>query len=283
MSNGSFTIPLSGSIGGAPIALDNAILPGTLVHANPADSGGNDVLQNILVGNPNANQVTLLVQQQGPGITTPRVIRIDVPPTAEGTDVRIFYTPFLLAPGFSYYIAAQLQPGNEAPYVYGYVERHATSAFSGYGGIVTTTTAAVAHITAGNWATVPFAATRPGVTKNVTTDPGNNRLALDVPGVWGIAAHITLEFTRDQINDRILNLRFWNEDKGVEAGSSPFPMYIEQGNTGVSWAVPPSLTDVAQDIVGDNLRVEIGGATESFAGIQVDKAGFFAYLWDPAL
>ena len=283
MSNGYTLLPLSGGPSGAPIELDNATAPGKLIHANPVDSGGNDLVQNILIGNPNPNQITLIVQTQGPGVTTPRRIRIDVPPTAEGFDVRLFYTPFLLAPGSSYFVAAELQAGNAVPYLYGYVERYAAAAFSGYGSIITTAAAPVADITAGNWATVPFSETRPGVPKNVTTDPGNNRLALDVPGVWGIAAHITLTFTRDQTNDRILYLRFWNETKGVEASSSPFPMYIEQSATGISWSIPPTMLDVVQDIVGDNIRVEIGGAAQSFTGIQVAKAGFNAYLLDPAL
>lgn len=280
MSNGFSVLSLSGSVGGAPILLDDATSPGKLIHANPVDSGGNDIVQNILVGNPNSNQITLIVQTIGTGAPT-KPIRIDVPPTAEGTDVRIFYTPFILEPGFSYYVSAQLQAGNEVPYLYGYVERHAVSQFYGYGGLITTAEGAIPDILTGNWATVPFQSTRPGVPVNVTTDPGNNRMSLNVPGVWAVSAYVSLAFNKLTNADRVLRLRFWNETDNVEASDSPFPLYVEEGTTGGSWSIPTVPIDATQDLVGKFIRVEIGGANQDFTGLMLAKAGFNSYLIDP--
>ncbi len=282
MSNGFVVLPLSGSVGGAPIALDTPGLPGTIIHANPADSGGNDVIQNVLVGNPNSNQVTMLVQTQGPGITSPRVIRIDVPPTAEGTEVRLFYTPFLVAPGFSYRMAAQLQENNEPLYVYGYVERHATASFAGYGGIYTATATAIPNLTAGNWVKLPAQAGAVAVPKNVVQNVAQGALQVAVPGVWAASAHATMTFTKQNV-DRILYMRIWDNTAGVELSDSPWPMYVEQSATGGSVTLPAGPVDVAQALVNHDVVLEIGGAAEDFNGLQLEKSGLSFYLLDPAL
>ncbi len=282
MSNGFAVLPLSKSLGGAPILLNATGSPGNQIHANPSDSGGNDVVRNVLIGNPNPNQITLIARTQGPGIDTPSAVRIDVPPTAEGTEVRLFYTPFLVAPGFSYFLEAQLQAGNQPPYVYGYVERHVTGGFSGYGGIYTSTAVAILNLTAGNWVKLPSQAGAVAVPKNVVQNVAQGALQVAVPGVWAASAHATLTFTKQNV-DRILYMRIWDDTAGVELSDSPWPMYVEQQATGGSVTLPAGPVDVAQALVNHDVVLEIGGAAQDFNGLQLEKSGLSFYLLDPAL
>lgn len=278
----SIPIPLSGSVGGAPIKLDATTAPGNLIHLNPTDSGGNDIVQNILIGNPNSNQITLEVQTQGPGITTPELIRIDVPPTAEGTEVRLFYTPFLLQPGFSYYIRANLLGGSKEPYLYGYAERHAVAgkvALGGYGGLQTLTTVAIGDVTSPNWITVPFQGTSINVPVNVTVDAAGNQLSMNVEGVWAVTAYFTLQFSK-QNEDKVIYTRFWNAADGVPISDNPFPLYIEQQDNGQSFAIPAVPVDV-NIAVGKNIQLQIGGSTSDFTNMSINKAGFNVFYLGP--
>lgn len=275
-------IPLSGSVGGSPILLDNATAPGNLIHANPEDSGANDVVQHILVGNPNPNQITLFAQVLGPGAPV-KVVRIDVPPTSEGTEVRLFYTPFILGPGFSYYLRVETQAGNNDPYLYGLVERDLGAAenlpkLGGYGGLRTTTGAVLGDLISPAWVAIPFSGIAVNNPVNVTQDPGNNQLSLGIAGVWAVTTYLTIEFTRNQTDDRILYLRFWNATDGVEVSAAPFPIYIEQGVTGDNYAIPAVPVDISSALVGKSLQIQIGGAASDFTNVNVDKAGFNVFF-----
>lgn len=271
------SLPFSASVGGGPIQLTATAVPGQVVHENPVNSGGNDVIHPMVVSSTNPNTVTLYKSVSGPEITTPVWQRRDIPATDEGQEPTDIITPIILEPGFSLSMYVEPYDGYVPCFLYGAVDRRAASAFEGYGGLKTAATQTLADLAAGNWATIPFSGGSIITPVNVTQDALNNRLSLNTPGVWSITAYLTLEFARDHTNDRVLFVRIWNETKGVEASSSPFPIYIEQASTGVSWALSAVPVDVDASIVGDFLRLEIGGSAQAFTGIQIDKAGFNAY------
>jgi len=278
MSNGAAgnPIPLSGSQGGARILLDDPSVPGKVIHANPVDSGTNHIVSNILVGNANTNQVSMWVAIVGPGAPAPTthddMVRIDIPPTAEGSDVRLFYTPFILAPGYSYYISCLLQPGNVPPYLYGYANTYVAQGVLGYGGLIQRSTTPVTDPPLSGWTTLPFAENLLTSPINVDQDAGNNRLALKAEGVWFAAAYGVLTAAKDNTQDRLLQVRFFNETDGVPVTPDPWPINIEsQANAG-QWSFT-TLFEVPAALVDKYIRMELGGSPIAFTGIQLQKAG----------
>lgn len=288
MSNGSASIaPLSASAGGAPVLLDVTTVPGKLIHTNPADSGVIARVVDVLVGNPNAQQISLGAATVGPGSPAPpdfeSMVRIDVPPTAEGTVVRIFYTPFVLQAGYSYYLSAKLNPGDRPPYLYGYVENFFAQGALGYGGLIRRTPVALGNIAATNWITVNYEAGLVTNPVNIAQDPANNRFTINAPGIWFISSYGTIQFDRNQIDDRVLRTRLFNETAGQPVTQAPFPLYMEQGTTGAIWSYT-TLFEVSESLVPGVIRQELGGEpTFAVNNISMDKCGITLVRISPTI
>ena len=285
MSNGGEPIPLSASKGGARILLDDTSIPGKAIHSNPVDSGTNHVVQNILIGNPNSSQVSMWVVIVGPDAPAPtdrsQMVRIDIPPTAEGTDVRLFYTPFILAPGYSYHVSCMLQPGNLPPYLYGYANSYVAQGVLGYGGLIQKEEVALADINASVWVTLPFGENLLTSPINVTQDAQNNRFSVNAPGVWYISSYGVFT-TAKTGSDRRIFARFFNETDGAPITPAPWPVDIENQNNNAQWSFS-SLFEVPSALVGKFLRVELGGSTDNFTGLQLAKAGVTAIRISPTI
>lgn len=272
-------IPLSSSIGGAPVYLSDATLPGALIHENPADSGENHLVVDILVVNPNSTTITLWASTQGPGITPPaakmqsEMVRIDIPPTSEGNEPRLFYTPFILSPGYGYYISTTVLEGQEPAYLIGYAETFPASGVLGYGGLIRRADSTpVASIPAGTWITLDFEEGSVTVPVNLTQEPGNNRISLGAPGLWFISAYGT--FTADKTGgaDRSIFTRFYNETDGAPITQQPFPAFIEDGSNNALWSYT-SLIEVPEALVGKYIRQEFGGSASAFSNVIFHKLG----------
>lgn len=272
-------IPLSSSIGGAPVYLTDATLPGTLIHENPADSGENHLVVDILVVNPNSTTITLWASTQGPGITPPvakmqsEMVRIDIPPTSEGNEPRLFYTPFILSPGYGYYISTTVLEGQEPAYLIGYAETFPASGVLGYGGLIRRAdSVAIPSITAGNWVTLDFEDGQATAPVNVVQEPGNNRISLSAPGLWFVTAYGTFTADKDANSDRSIFTRFYNETDGAPITQQPFPAYIENNSNNALWSYT-SLFEVPQSLVGKYFRQEFGGSASAFSNVIFHKLG----------
>ena len=108
------------------------------------------------------------------------MVRIDIPPTSEGNEPRLFYTPFILSPGYGYYISTTVLEGQEPAYLIGYAETFPAAGVLGYGGLIRRADSTpVASIPAGTWITLDFEEGSVTVPVNLTQEPGNNRISLE--------------------------------------------------------------------------------------------------------
>lgn len=272
-------IKLSSSIGGAQTYLTDDTLPGLLVHENPADSGENHLITDILVVNPNATSITLWTSIQGPGIPGPTVksqsdlVRIDVLPTAEGNEPRVFYTPFILEPGYGYYISTEILQGQEPSYLFGFVDTFPAAGVLGYGGLIRRADqAAIASIPAGSWITLDFEDGQVTNPVNVVQEPGNNRISLGAPGIWYVSGYGTFTADKQAGADRAIFTRFYNETDGAPITQQPFPSYIEDNSNNGLWSYT-TMFEVPEALAGKYIRQEFGGSANAFANVVFHKLG----------
>lgn len=287
-------LKLSSSIGGAPTYLTDDTLPGLLVHENPADSGENHLIQEILVVNPNPSAITLWTTIQGPGIPVPtaqdpyQMTRINVPATAEGNEPRVFYTPFILYPGYSYHVSTQLLAGQEPAYLFGYVDTFPSTVapsggypLDGYGGLVTRVAQAMPDLAINAWDTIPFTDNALPLPLNFTQDATNNRFTITKAGIWDVRSYGIFEYTKEASTDRVIFTRLWDETDGVSVptGADNFPIFAEGGSEGNSWSWTTPV-DIPAELVNHLIRVELGGCQEEpFTGLSLLKAGISAGKW----
>jgi len=273
----STPIPLSGSQGGAPIYLDTTDLPGKLIHRNPADSGTNHVVTEVLVINPGTGSRTLWGVVQGPGAPVPtaqdanQMPRIDVYPAPEGHAPRLFYTPFVLGPGYSFHVSVNDSSTPGQLYMFGTVETFPASGVMGYGGLVRRNDYTVASIASPAYVTLDFEAGLVTNPVNIAQEPGNNRISLNATGVWFVSAYGT--FTADKTSaDRSIFTRFYNETDGAPITSKPFPAFVENQSNNAVWSYT-TLIEVPEALVGKFIRLEFGGSADAFASVIVHKTG----------
>lgn len=261
--------PLSGSVGGAPILLDEPALPGVVVHENQADSGYVDRVQGLYVGNPNPNQVTVLIQVLGAGVPD-QTVRIDVPSTAEGMDIRTLM-PTIIGPGYSYNVAAQLQSGNRPLYLFGETVRsEIPTPFEpgGSGGL-----SQIGTITIGDgildtgWDTYPWTSGAVANPVNVVQDAINNRFQINREGQWLLTLVVNISFVSSN-SGRETNMRFYDETQG--ASTEIFPLYAGRDETGTIGTMN-LLFDMGSGNVGHWFRIELGGG-DTFTGVEGNAA-----------
>ena len=99
---------LSGSLGGAPIALDVATVPGKVIHANAADSGVNAVPVCLHVWNPSSEEQPIWYALQGGSIPVPtsrsQMQSQIIPPSIAGPQLVV--VPCVIEPGYTLHISA---------------------------------------------------------------------------------------------------------------------------------------------------------------------------------
>lgn len=264
---------LSGSVGGAPIALDVATVPGKIIHANAADSGVNAVPVCLHVYNPAAEERPFWYAVQGGTIPVPtsrsQMQSQIIPPSLSGPEpVRV---PCVLEPGYTLHVSADA--GSAPMQLFGMVDEFISAGVLGYGGLIRRTSLALGNIAPTNWITIDFEAGVVTNPINIAQDPANNRFTINAPGIWFVSSYGTIRFDRDNVNDRVLATRFFNETTGQPVTPTPFPIYMEQGTTGAAWAYS-TLFEVAESLVPGTIRQELGGEpTFPVNNIQLDKCG----------
>lgn len=116
---------LSSTQGGEALLLDDASVPGKVVHTTPGGGSSADVIY-LSVVNLSTAERSLFFTVTGTGITAPTnrdgMDRVDVPSSPTGV-VRINTGYLALEPGYTLNISADV-PAGQAPLVlYGYAER----------------------------------------------------------------------------------------------------------------------------------------------------------------
>lgn len=151
------------------------------------------------------------------------------------------------------------------------INKALSAAIFGHGGLITRVATTIPNIAAGSWETIPFDTGQVTNPIQVTQEPTNNRFSVDAEDVWFFTFYIV--FLCDKQNkDRIINWRIYNETTGVPYSADPFPIPVENGaHFGQSSA--STLVEVSGAIVGDWLRIELGGSAQAFSGIELEKAG----------
>lgn len=268
-------LPLSGSVGGAPILLNVTQSPGNLLHQNPSDSGANHSVQDILVGNPNSNPIIAELSVQNPAVagqlsdpkTVGYPIRVSLPPFAEGGPARIGRVPIVLAPGFDLYLKANLQPGNEAPYVLGHVAAYPVAFEGGGRGGMNQIGSLVLGdgVLDAGWDTYPWTTDSIANPVNVVHDTANNRFQVEREGAWVMSVVANIGFVSSN-SGRTTYIRLYNETQTLAYASTP--LYAGRDQTG-ALGVFNFILDLAANVIGDWLRVEVGGG-DSFTGVTAE-------------
>lgn len=142
----------------------------------------------------------------------------------------------------------------------------------GDGGLITRVATPMPNIAVGSWATVPFDSGQVANPVFVTQDPANNRFSVDVEDTWFFTFYIVFLCDKNANTDRIINWRVYNETTGLPYSTDPFPIPVEN-NANFGQSSASTLVEVAGPIVGDWLRIELGGSAKAFSGIQLEKAG----------
>lgn len=264
--------PLSGSVGGAPIALDSAAVPGKIIHANAADSGVNAIPACMYVYNPDTVERPIWYVLQGPGIPVPtsrsQMQSQIIPSSLRGPEP--LAVPCVIEPGFTLYMSADA--GTSPMLLFGMVDEFVSAGVLGYGGLIQRTSVTIGSITSPNYVTIPFDAGQVTNPISVVQDPANNRVQINAGGIWFASLYGTFTCDKDSVNDRVINWRTYDETAGGPLTTDPFPINVENnGNNGL-WSAS-AFFEVAQSLVGHYFRWELGGSTNAFSGVELQKAG----------
>lgn len=123
-------VHLSSTKGGEALLLDDASVPGKLVHECPAGQTNGDLVYLSIINLSTATR-SLFFALQGTDIPVPvnrdSMDRVDCPSSPTGID-RLVGSPFVVAPGFKFHMSADTLSGEAPLAVYGYVERATTGA-----------------------------------------------------------------------------------------------------------------------------------------------------------
>lgn len=262
---------LSGSNGGAPIPLDDASVPGKVIHANGASSGVNAVPICLHIYNPDAEERPIWYTLQGPSVPVPtsrsQMQSQIIPPSLRGPEP--VAVPCVIEPGYTLHVSADA--GNAPMQLFGMVDEIVSAGVLGYGGLAQQAGAAMGTITTPAWVTVPMDAVQVTNPINIVHDVANNRFQVNAEGIWYAATYGV--FTCDKLNaDRVLLLRIWDETAGASLTAVPFSLNVEDGTNNGQWSVPV-LYEVPAALVGHWFRIEIGGSTTTFTTVQMQKAG----------
>ncbi len=268
MSNGFTPIALSASVGGAPVKLDSLVSPGKVIHANPQDSGSIDLVDGLMVVNPNSNTITLWFEYSGAGVPV-FVDRRDIPATAEGKNIEVNLVPLLLEPGYTLNVWVVLQEGSTEPFLYGHVKRY-PQAFQpgGYGGLNQTGSVILGDgVLDTGWDTYPWTGASVNNLVNVVQDPANNRFQINREGVWTFSVTVNIGFTSSNLG-RYTTIRLYDETDGV--AFETIPLYAGRDQEG-ALGVLSAILDVLPSRVGNWFRIEIGGG-DTFTSVTAEGA-----------
>lgn len=270
-------MPLSASVGGAAVPLDGYQLPGQVVHANPSQSGGNDILRGLHVYNPNVGQATIHYCVQGAGIAVPPTrdaMKSVLVPGQKQTPHTTWpiNTPEIISPGYNLTMVLTADDANPLPLsLYGVADRHAFQAGASYGGLWLIGQTVPQTIPTNTWIPVPFNSPMVGRPVNVTIDQANSRFRIDVPGIWFIGGYGVVGHSRNS-NDRTWYTRWWDIDANEAIDATPWPMRVGNAQEESSWGYP-AMAEIS-DRVGRWIRQEIGGCVDrDFDDVVFYKAG----------
>ena len=281
---------LSSTKGGEALLLDDASVPGKLIHECPSGQPTGDLVY-LSVVNLSTAERSLWFAIQGADVPVPGnrdgMDRVDVVPSPTGV-TRLVGEPFIVAPGYKFHISSDTIAGAAPLAVYGYVDRNGAAAAAlsqgGEGGLIQRVQTPIGDIAAGAWATVPLSAGSVSNPVNFIQDPAANRFAITAGGTWDVSMYGVISVDKQGI-DRICYMRLYNETKGEPwSAAESWPVFIENNENGAMWSIPTIPLETDPALVGDYWRVEIGDArkfddltTRGLDNVQVLKASFYAW------
>jgi len=148
------------------------------------------------------------------------------------------------------------------------------SVVAGYGGIRTTTPAALSDINA-TWQTIPFDTEMLTIPRGIVQDIANNGLGLSIAGVYNF--NVNLDVKHNLLNaGRIMQFRLYNPTTGNGGVPSKFGTGSDVEHTSIS--MPGVLLELLASEEGDVLQVQVSSSTDTYSTVSIETGHMSASM-----